>query len=262
MGSEGGNIHWGATRGGGGRWGVEVRGAPAPSTVPVKLLLLMAFAAAESAAAAAPAGWPSDYNVRWTERAEWSKAGALGSMPLGSGRTGLNLWPDDGGLRLLFSATDSYDEHYLLMKLGQVNIELDPNPFAPLPPAPTPPGPPPAPRPTGLADFATKGGIGCANAPCTDPHDPRLLRVANCSSLASCPAEAAAACAAWDRCEMFSVSPNWVGGRPRPLWAAQMFGLCASATTLRASSSWTTYVSLYSANQSFAHLFLLAAFRS
>eukprot|EP01051_Picozoa_sp_SAG22_P032330 SAG22_NODE_13578_length_401_cov_1.198675_1_plen_111_part_10 len=110
--------------------------------VAAQLLLACTLGVATRAAAqdagAPPPGWPSAYNVVWTDRADWSAHGALGSMPLGSGATGLNLWPDDAGLRLLFSATDSYDEHNLLMKLGVVNIELSPNPFAPLPPAPAP----------------------------------------------------------------------------------------------------------------------------
>jgi alpha-L-fucosidase 2 len=183
-----------------------------------------------------PAGWPSAYNVKWTERAEWSAAGALGSMPLGSGRTGLNLWADDAGLRLLFSATDSYDEHNLLMKLGQVNIELQPNPFAPLPPTPPPPAPPPPPRPHGLSAFSTKASaIGCANAGCTNPQDPRLMRFHNCSSAASCPTEVAAACAAWTDCQMFSIDPHRAAQR------AQLFGLCASATSLRYDKDWNSW---------------------
>jgi hypothetical protein len=198
----------------------------------------LAARAAAQDAGAPPPGWPSAYNVVWTDRADWSAHGALGSMPLGSGATGLNLWPDDAGLRLLFSATDSYDEHNLLMKLGMVNIELSPNPFAPLPPAPAPPGPGPvpAPRPAGLGAFTPKGGaIGCANAACTNPKDPRLLRFYNCSSAASCPAEAAAACAAWPACEMFSIDPHPASR------AAQMFSTCASATTLRADKDWNSW---------------------
>ena len=66
--------------------------------------------------------------VTWTTRGAWSAHAALGSMPIGTGRTGANVWVDDDGLRVLISATDSYSEYSQLMKIGMVHVLLDPNP--------------------------------------------------------------------------------------------------------------------------------------
>ena len=54
-----------------------------------------------------PATWPSYYDVVWTERRGWPGAGALGSMPIGSGMTGANVWADNSAVRLLLAHTDS-----------------------------------------------------------------------------------------------------------------------------------------------------------
>ena len=130
-----------------------------------------------------PQTWPTNYDVVWAERREWSGAGALGSMPIGSGMTGANVWADDTALRLLLAHTDSYDEYYLLMKLGQIAIELDPNPFAPLAQPPPSPSPPFHGNRSSVASYTeATNTIGCASASgCVDPHDPR------CASLALSP---------------------------------------------------------------------------
>ena len=66
-------------------------------------------------------------NVVWTTPSE----GSAGSMPLGNGDVGANLWVEAGGdLLLLLSKTDAWDAHGRLLKLGRVRIALTPNPFA------------------------------------------------------------------------------------------------------------------------------------
>eukprot|EP01047_Picozoa_sp_COSAG01_P019997 COSAG01_NODE_1129_length_11575_cov_19.751917_7_plen_1038_part_00 len=182
-----------------------------------------------------PKSWPSHYDVIWTERGDWSSAHALGSMPLGSGITGCNVWVDDTGIRLLFGSTDSYDEHNLLMKLGQVGIELKPNPFSTLPPPPPPPSPPYHGNRSAMSSYTRRGGvIGCASEDgCVDPHDSAQMRIHNCTSAATCHIEAAAACGAWSMCTSFSISHNWHSGA-----AAQMFSCARRFASDGAWSSW------------------------
>jgi hypothetical protein len=192
------------------------------------ILLLAMLQTAVSATASATA-------VTWTTRGAWSAHAALGSMPIGTGRTGANVWVDDDGLRVLISATDSYSEYSQLMKIGMVQVLLDPNPFAQLPRPPPTPGPTPPPFPgnrSALGSFVeTKSTIGCASASgCTDPKDPTLFREFSCSSAADCPAEAAAACGRWAACTSFSHASV------RPV-TAQLFA-CARATT---NAQWNTW---------------------
>lgn len=55
---------------------------------------------------------------------------ASGSMPIGNGEVGLNVWVEDGGdLVFLISRTDAWSESCRLLKLGRVRIAFDPNPF-------------------------------------------------------------------------------------------------------------------------------------
>jgi hypothetical protein len=57
--------------------------------------------------------------------------GANGSMPLGNGEVGLNLWVEEGGDLLFYVArTDAWSECSQLLKLGRVRLGLEPNPFA------------------------------------------------------------------------------------------------------------------------------------
>ncbi|MBM3494141.1 MAG: LamG domain-containing protein [Armatimonadetes bacterium] len=54
-----------------------------------------------------------------------------GSMPIGNGDIGLNVWVEEGGDLLFYiSKTDAWDEHCRLLKLGRVRVTLTPNPFA------------------------------------------------------------------------------------------------------------------------------------
>jgi hypothetical protein len=66
-------------------------------------------------------------NVLW----ETPGRDSSGSMPLGNGDLGINLWvEEDGDLRFYLSKTDACDEQGRLLKLGGVRLNLSPNPFA------------------------------------------------------------------------------------------------------------------------------------
>lgn len=77
---------------------------------------------------AAPTGQGvSAYNVVWTSPSKDSN----GSMPIGNGDIGLNVWVEEGGDLLFYiGKTDAWDEHCRLLKLGRVRVALSPNPFA------------------------------------------------------------------------------------------------------------------------------------
>ena len=57
--------------------------------------------------------------------------GSCGSMPIGNGDIGLNVWAQENGDLLFYlSKTDAWDENAQLLKLGRIRISLSPNPFA------------------------------------------------------------------------------------------------------------------------------------
>ena len=65
-------------------------------------------------------------NVTWTSPSRDSS----GSMPLGNGDIGLNLWVEpDGDLLCYLSKTDAWCGTGRLLKLGRLRVSLDPNPF-------------------------------------------------------------------------------------------------------------------------------------
>lgn len=67
-----------------------------------------------------------DYNVVW----ESPSQNAAGSMPIGNGEIGLNVWAEENGaLRFYIAKTDAWDQNGSLLKLGGVRISLLPNPF-------------------------------------------------------------------------------------------------------------------------------------
>ncbi len=79
-------------------------------------------------ATAALAGphWTDHYNVVWTTPSK----DAAGSMPLGNGEVGINLWVEESGdLHFYISRSDSLSEISRLLKVGQVRVSLSPNPF-------------------------------------------------------------------------------------------------------------------------------------
>jgi hypothetical protein len=67
------------------------------------------------------------YDVVWTSPSK----DAAGSMPLGNGEVGINLWAEENGSLVFYiSRTDSVSEIDRLLKVGKVRVELSPNPFA------------------------------------------------------------------------------------------------------------------------------------
>ena len=67
-----------------------------------------------------------DYNVGWTT----PSADSSGSMPLGNGDIGLNVWVEENGDLLFYlSKTDAWNENCRLLKLGRIRVSLEPNPF-------------------------------------------------------------------------------------------------------------------------------------
>lgn len=57
---------------------------------------------------------------------------AAGSMPIGNGEVGANVWVEpNGDLLILVSRTDSWSEASRLLKLGRVRVKMDPSPFKP-----------------------------------------------------------------------------------------------------------------------------------
>ena len=65
-----------------------------------------------------------EYNVVWST----PSSNQNGSMPIGNGETGLNLWVEpNGDLVFLVSRTDSWDGNERLCKLGRVRIKFMPS---------------------------------------------------------------------------------------------------------------------------------------
>ncbi len=68
----------------------------------------------------------SKYDVVW----DTPSADAAGSMPMGNGEVGINLWVEaNGDLNFYISRSDSFSEISRLLKVGQVRVSLSPNPF-------------------------------------------------------------------------------------------------------------------------------------
>lgn len=66
------------------------------------------------------------YNVEWNTPSENS----AGSMPLGNGELGANIWVEkNGDLLFYLSRTDAISEANRLMKMGRIRVSLSPNPF-------------------------------------------------------------------------------------------------------------------------------------
>jgi hypothetical protein len=64
-----------------------------------------------------------DYNVVWDS----PSADARGSMPIGNGDIGLNVWVEPSGDLLFFiGKTDAWDENMRLLKLARIRVKFDP----------------------------------------------------------------------------------------------------------------------------------------
>ena len=67
------------------------------------------------------------YNVVWATHS----ADHNGSMPLGNGDIGVNLWCEaDGDLIFYISKMDAWSENGRFLKLGRIRVSMTPNPFA------------------------------------------------------------------------------------------------------------------------------------
>ena len=77
----------------------------------------------------------SDYDLVWdspsvTQPTQGRYTRAAGSMPIGNGETGLNVWVEENGDLLFYiSRTDTWSELERPLKLGRVRVSLTPNPF-------------------------------------------------------------------------------------------------------------------------------------
>lgn len=94
------------------------------------LLLAPAFAHAETKESRdTRTAWPvSSQDVVWDS----PSTDAKGSMPLGNGDIGMNVWVEPSGdLVLLVSKTDSFDEFNRLLKIGRIRVRTTPVLFHP-----------------------------------------------------------------------------------------------------------------------------------
>ncbi|HEO71017.1 MAG TPA: hypothetical protein ENN80_07120, partial [Candidatus Hydrogenedentes bacterium] len=67
------------------------------------------------------------YDVVWSTPSTDSS----GSIPLGNGEVGLNVWAEESGDIVFYMArTDAWSENARLLKLGRVRISMAPNPLA------------------------------------------------------------------------------------------------------------------------------------
>ncbi|MCX6922146.1 MAG: DUF5703 domain-containing protein, partial [Verrucomicrobia bacterium] len=80
-----------------------------------------------AALAATDPATPLDHcNVVWDSPSKNS----AGSMPIGNGDIGMNVWVEENGdLLLLISKTDAWCENSRILKVGRVRIALSPSPF-------------------------------------------------------------------------------------------------------------------------------------
>jgi alpha-L-fucosidase 2 len=68
----------------------------------------------------------SRYDVAWNS----PSLDSLGSMPLGNGETGLNVWAErNGDLLFYIGRADAFREDHENVKLGRIRVHFDPNPF-------------------------------------------------------------------------------------------------------------------------------------
>jgi len=93
------------------------------SKVTTVILFLLSAALASTADGVRAADPLDAYNVVWDTPSNDHN----GSMPIGNGETGLNVWVEPSGdLVFLISRTDSWDENERLCKLGRVRVKFTP----------------------------------------------------------------------------------------------------------------------------------------
>ena len=68
-------------------------------------------------------GIPEKFNVVWNSPSDDS----FGSMPLGNGDVGLNVWVEkNGNLVFYISKVNAFDAAHLLPKIGRIRIKMQP----------------------------------------------------------------------------------------------------------------------------------------
>ncbi|KAF2479378.1 hypothetical protein BDY17DRAFT_318808 [Neohortaea acidophila] len=92
----------------------------------MKWTLLASTAAAAFASVASAIQLPIGYDNVWKTQSKNS----AGSMPLGGGGVGLNVWAEAGYIYFYIAQNAAFDENNSLLKLGRVRLSMDPNPFA------------------------------------------------------------------------------------------------------------------------------------
>jgi len=65
------------------------------------------------------------YNVVWDSPSK----DVSGTMPLGNGDIGINVWVQDGDLLFLVGKTDAWEENSINCKLGRIRVKCSPSPF-------------------------------------------------------------------------------------------------------------------------------------
>lgn len=91
------------------------------------LFALALFSGSDGAGSEPASSWlgPDMANVTWDSPSENS----LGSMPIGNGDIGANVWVEPSGdIVLLLSKSDAHDEFNRLLKLGRIRISFTPSP--------------------------------------------------------------------------------------------------------------------------------------
>ena len=102
----------------------RARAMPVAARMAVAAALLPACCASAAAAAEPFAELPR-YNIVWDS----PSTNATGSMPLGGGSLGLNVWVEGGDVLFYIGHPDSRTEDEKLVKLGRVRLTLTPSPF-------------------------------------------------------------------------------------------------------------------------------------
>ena len=106
---------------------VDMKQRLVTSLIASTLMAVVVVGSAGAQDADNPAAAVSDYNVVWDS----PSADCNGSMPIGNGDIGANVWVEENGDLLFYlSKTDAWDEHARLVKLGKIRVSLTPNPFA------------------------------------------------------------------------------------------------------------------------------------
>jgi alpha-L-fucosidase 2 len=96
------------------------------------LLAVMGLVAVWDAEAKASEVFPVSIQLeKYNEVWETPSKNEQGSMPIGNGEIGLNVWVEENGDLLFYiGRTDCWSGNGRILKLGRVRVSLDPNPFA------------------------------------------------------------------------------------------------------------------------------------